>query len=609
MALVRMKKLFVVGPVGRRDEIIDRLEQLGAVHVTLDSDVEMPPELSAEHSRLQRVIKHLSGLERRGGCPFDDADSVLQKYDDLVSARSRLEQELASTDKDIGQLAPWGDVPVEDLGELAARKQKDRFYQLSKKERQTFDTSVLDGAVWYGWTSLKGSKPVGLAVIWKGDSVDLGLEEYHIPNRSMAVIERARQEIISKINGLDDEFQKLAPCVGLLRDRLADIERRMERAMVYASALEDGPVVAISGYVPASDAQKVVDAFENTPVLTLVQEPEPDKDMDVPIEFRNTWLVRYFEPLIRMFSLPSYWEVDPTPLVAPFMAVFFGFCLGDGAYGLLLFGVGTWLASKFKSNPAVLTGMRLLQVLGASSAIIGLGMGQVFGYQVVSAPWAQSIRQYLFLGRFASDPLFFFYVSLIFGVIQLSVGLFTKVVISLVRGRVREALATLGWAGLFAAGVQYYYTHQWWGFLVAAAMIFVFSTPFEIKGSGAGAFVMALLRWFGGGLYSLYNVSGLFGDVMSYARIFGLGMSSAVLAAVINQLATTVYGDGSVTGIVFGGIILVFGHTFNFIMAIIGSMVHSGRLQFLEFYKQFFEGGGKPYSPFGRKLKEKKETN
>jgi V/A-type H+-transporting ATPase subunit I len=105
----------------------------------------------------------------------------------------------------------------------------------------------------------------------------------------------------------------------------------------------------------------------------------------------------------------------------------------------------------------------------------------------------------------------------------------------------------------------------------------------------------------GGGLWGLYEwVLGLFGDIMSYLRIFGLGLSSGIIALVVNTIALMMMEGGSIGGIIGGVLVLLIGHTFNFAMAVLGSTVHSARLQFLEFFGKFFEGGGQPFSPFAR---------
>jgi V/A-type H+-transporting ATPase subunit I len=131
------------------------------------------------------------------------------------------------------------------------------------------------------------------------------------------------------------------------------------------------------------------------------------------------------------------------------------------------------------------------------------------------------------------------------------------------------------------------------------------TTTFSVGGAALGLLFLfsnpspSIAKRLGGGAWALYNVFGLFGDVMSYARVFGLGMSSGIIAMVINQMAMGMLGPRPGLGWIFAPVLLVFGHTFNFAMAIIGSLVHSARLNFLEYYGKWFDGGGKAYAPFG----------
>jgi V/A-type H+-transporting ATPase subunit I len=377
----------------------------------------------------------------------------------------------------------------------------------------------------------------------------------------------------------------------VFRQYLADVQSKLARARVVGGLLEDGPIFAVGGFAPATRVDAIREAFTGTTTVVLVEEPGPEDD--VPIEFDNHWLIKPFEVLIKMFNLPNYREPDPTILVAPFMGVFFGFCMGDGAYGLMLFLIATFLAVKNKANKVALPFFHLLQVLGISTLVVGLLLGNFFGIPLPTLKVLQPVKEFFPLAAYASDPMKFFGLALKFGCVQLMVGYLIKLFLSIKRGEFQTVICTIGWMMLLTFG------YLWIGmdkpfmsllglFIPALVMLFFFSNPSP-----------SVAKRLGGGAWALYNVFGLFGDVMSYARIFGLGMSSGIIALVINQMAMSMMGSKPGIGWLFAPILLVFGHTFNLAMSIIGSLVHSARLNFLEYYGKFFDGGGKTYAPFG----------
>jgi V/A-type H+-transporting ATPase subunit I len=185
-------------------------------------------------------------------------------------------------------------------------------------------------------------------------------------------------------------------------------------------------------------------------------------------------------------------------------------------------------------------------------------------------------------------PKTFFFVSLGFGAVQLSVGILARLVRQLHQSHWQGALSTMGWLLVIPGLLAWAMADTPWVFVMALALVLVFASTST-----------SLLRRLGSGAWAVYNISGLAGDVMSYVRIFGLGLSSGILAMVINTLALLLV-DIPWVGWPLCVVFLILGHTFNFVLAMVGAVVHSARLQFLEFLGKFFEGGGRPYLPFAK---------
>jgi V/A-type H+-transporting ATPase subunit I len=254
-------------------------------------------------------------------------------------------------------------------------------------------------------------------------------------------------------------------------------------------------------------------------------------------------------------------------------------------YGALLLGLSAALWIALAPRGVLRTVLQLGVTLGACATVVGGALGVGLGvrlFEVLGLP------SDLLLFRFSTDPARFFYASLGFGVFQLSCGMLLRLGRELARHRWQHAVGALAWVavlpavGAWAAGAL-----PAWALAVLAVVLVAFASPDE-----------TLARRLGAGVWALYNVASLFGNVASYARIFGLGLSSGVIALVVNRIAMTL-ADG-VLGWLLALLVLVVGHGFNFGMAVIGAVVHPARLQFLEFFATFFEGGGTPYRPLSR---------
>lgn len=346
----------------------------------------------------------------------------------------------------------------------------------------------------------------------------------------------------------------------------------------------------LEGWVPKSEALALEEALTSTGYYyreSLIEEGD-----SVPIKLKNTAFTRLFEPITRMFSLPNYGEIDQTAMIAPFFMLFFGLCLGDAAYGLLIFLVATYYKTKLPKGDEGRDLCSLGQVLGGGATLIGIATGAVFG---MTLPYAQE-KTYIL----NQDNLMT--LSVILGLVQIFFAKFIAAYKTQVQRGLKYALAPYAWLffllglgamlGLPMLGWEYpawvsYAVYALIG--VSALFVFFYNTP------GKNPFLN-----FGVGLWNSYNIlSGLVGDTLSYIRLFAIGLTGGVLGGVFNSLAI----DSTESLPIYVRlpvmlIVLLLGHGINIGLAMISSVVHPLRLIFVEYYKNSeFEGGGKPYAP------------
>ena len=310
----------------------------------------------------------------------------------------------------------------------------------------------------------------------------------------------------------------------------------------------------------------------------------------------NKGFFAWFEPICKLYMLPKYSELDLTPFFAPFFMVFFGLCLGDSGYGLFLFLAATLYRMFAKNISATMKPiLSLIQILAASTFFCGMLTGTFFGVSLydINIPFLQYMKDHLFMDNNAM-----FQLSLILGVIQILFGMILKAVNQAIQFGFKYAVATIGWIVLLiSCGVGFMLpevmplggTVHLCILGVAAVMIFLFNSP------GKNVFMNIGL-----GLWDSYNMAtGLLGDVLSYVRLFALGLSGGILAGVFNSLAVGMSPDNVIVGPIVMVLIFVIGHAINMFMNVLGAMVHPMRLTFVEFFKNSgYEGGGKEYKPF-----------
>lgn len=320
-------------------------------------------------------------------------------------------------------------------------------------------------------------------------------------------------------------------------------------------------------------------------VVILTDEIKMEEFRDVPIVLKNNKLVQPFEMITEMFSYPQYNEVDPTPLMMPFFMIFFGIMAADLGYGLLLFGVTMFALKAFNIEGSTGNFIKFLHILSYPTMALGLFFGSFFGtelpFQVLSLQ---------------EDVLVIMILSVIIGLVQLLFGLILNGIIKGRQGqRASSYIDGYAWAMMLVGFILWVggamvldntlMTQIGIGIVILNAVgilvVSAISTPNTALGVGLGA-------------YNLYGISGYVGDIVSYTRLMALGVASANIGMAFNMIIgfLPVYARFTV-----GIVIIIALHTLNIALTFLSAYVHSSRLQYVEFFGKFFEGGGRPLSP------------
>ncbi len=368
-------------------------------------------------------------------------------------------------------------------------------------------------------------------------------------------------------------------------------------------------VYFVEGWMKQGDKNALANGlseFRNS--IEIIYTDADEDDATVPVILENTSYFQPFEVITRMFGMPKYTESDPTPILAPFFALFFGLCLTDAGYGILLALFMRWLMRKYVLGTGTTQLARLLYYGGIATVVCGALTGGWFGDLPDHLPqflgFMTAMKNALVIIEPLQQPIVFLGFALLLGYIQVCYGIALKMKQRMQRGDSEAALLDEGiWLvfinslclwGIISLTAGHLPIGQGLGRMFEVLALFSAGARIWLNDRGNPNVVMRILS----GIYSLYDIVGIFSDVLSYSRLLALGLATGVIATVINMLAQMVSSSIPILGIIAGILIFCVGHIFNLTINALGSFIHSGRLQFVEFFSKFFEAGGKKYKPF-----------
>lgn len=428
-----------------------------------------------------------------------------------------------------------------------------------------------------------------------------------------SVYNNAVAQIEGALNGLKDNTEKLFAMrefIKPLRIYCDYLKFELEKAALSDKLRETQQTFLLEAYVPKDSENEVGEAIDGVTNAAYYEFSKPADDEIPPTLYRNNAVVSNFETITDLYSPPSSKEFDPNTVMALFYSLFLGFIMGDVGYGLMMLLGGGALWFKLRSKGGGLARLSGVFAIGGIFAIVwGLLFNSLFGlplgYPAV-LPDARADR-WSFMGIQVPSVLV---ISLLLGVGHLLAGYVCKAFQCFRRGYIVDGIFDGAIWAVFSLGV---------GFALAG-LVDEFNI-IELAYAGgimAGAsLVVAMLTAgrkekflgkFSKGFGAAYGVINYASDILSYARLYGLMLSGAVIAQIVSGYAIKGMngGDGllftgNVGFIILGVIILIVGHIFNFAIGLLGAYIHDARLQYVEFYGKFFEGEGELFAPLGSK--------
>lgn len=594
--IVPMHKYYFLVFYKEYNQFLENIQKLGVIHVN-EKQVKLTDEIKEKYSIVEQLEKNIDFLEKREVKLLEDVrvesdgikimNDVFRKQKELEI----LEQELEEEKKELKKAKPWGDFSQEILEKLKEENLYIRFFVGTKKK---FNECVEKGNT--AEIISETLNQVFFIILLQGDEkIKCELEEVDPPKIPYLSIKIKCDELVEEIETINHQLDEIAAkeIPSMEKTRMEIMESlQFEKVKLYTAKEAEEKLMILEGWVPATKKQLIDDFLEKSNVHFYSRRATPDDE--IPVLLKNNRFSKLFEPVGNMFSLPDYHEMDLTVFFAPFFMLFFGFCLGDAGYGLLfIVGAGIY---KLKANKQVKPYLSLIQFLGLATVIFGTISGTFFGINLIQTEvdWLEDFK------RFFLDPNKMFNLALVLGAIQIIFGLFIKAANKTKQFGFSYALSTIGWLIVLLGSVIYYLLENL--NVIPSNQIILY-----IILSAGGFFILFfsdpkanIFSRVGSGIWDVYStVTGIFGDLLSYIRLFALGLSSAILGFVINDIALQILGSSKILGPVFFGIFLLLGHTLNILISSLGSFVHPMRLTFVEFYKNAgFKGGGEEYKPF-----------
>lgn len=595
MAIVTLKKITLCGLLTEKTQLLQRLQRLGGAHLIPLTELPMSAEM-ASHKITEKAVNALKYLMQ---CPnkrhqVRDTDDfhlpeVVEQVLQVQAAFRRLSDHRDFLLKRIAEIEPWGDFCLteqDDLGRI-----KLWFFIVPKRLMNKLDSELVyqvvhqDNLNCYVVVLAEQEPPVSAVPV----------PRTHTGTVPLSRLKKRLEQTELQLEDLQADRESLTRWITLISMSLIQNEDQADLKVAHTMTLDRDPVFVMQAWIPEEDCRRFIDFADSNHIAIQIQEPgSNDKP---PTLLANQETLAGGEDVIGFYQTPSYYDWDPSRVVFFSFALFFAMILSDAGYAAVFVAL---LAIKWRKLGSKTKGLRfrmLAAVIAAFSLIWGVLTGSYFG----QSPSPQGV-----LAGFKLFDLNDFD-----SMMRLSIGIgaahlaFANLVKAYQHRHNSVALASLGWALLVGGGFVYWLTmaqqldvfrYLCYGVLfVGSLLLLLFSGDRPVH--QAKDLGWRLLD----GIKSLTGVTKLFGDVLSYMRLFALGLASASLALTFNQLAVQVYQSVSGLGLLFSLLILLLGHSLNLVLCLMSGVVHGLRLNFIEFYNWSVSDEGYPFKAFSRK--------
>ncbi len=554
---------------GDKEQFLSELQGLGVMDITRAS--------KPVDSRSLSLLDNIRTLRDDVACTEKGMDDTLA---DLLATHEALGRELAEAE-------PWGDYDRERLAVFGLH-----FYRVATKK---YDPAWEEQ---YAIQVVEKDEKEDTRFVIVGDNAGFPLKELPAPKRTVGELKALLQEQEEKIEAHRRILEARKADIPQMQHEIRVLESELDRYLAATAAVPaaEDTIDTLVGFAPTECDAAVSEYLDHAAVYYI--KSEATLEDNPPIKLKNNKFVKMFEVLTDMYGRPDYNEFDPTPYISVFFLLFFAMCMGDAGYGLLLAIIGILL----RKSDGMKSLAPLVTVLGIGTFVVGIVMHTFFGVDISQLAWIPSWLKAVMItgtiGGFEAQMV----LSLAIGIVHLCLAMVVKTVYATRNKGFLGSLGVWGWTLLIVGGVAL-------GTLAMLSLLpaGVVKVIFIVLGvvSALGIFLFNDIRRnplknIGSGLWEAYNtVTGLLGDVLSYLRLYALGLAGGMLGKAFNDIATMTLGDGSFG---FGwftfALILVIGHALNLAMCCLGAFVHPLRLNFLEFFKNSgYDGKGRVYNP------------
>ncbi|OQA62188.1 MAG: V-type ATP synthase subunit I [bacterium ADurb.Bin270] len=580
MAIVAMKYVLFLSHISESEAVLRGLQDIGVLHpkhIKRAADSEQLKNLEHKLHVQSTVIKSLSDRHIKNHAMDSAILPSIWDVESWLADEKKFIEGIAKIEREIEKQACLGDFNPEDVKRLSHNgvslqlwsASKREFAEYSKKSEVHIHVISSHDDVCFATLSLKGPVELSFAL------------EREVPNSSLSALRDELSDLRRRLESISAQIDSATAYLPSYRKKNVALTEERDFYETLSRAFEEESISAFAGWVPADDIEHVEEMVHKSFPGVFMKARDPMEDENPPIKTKNSWLASVFEPLLHILGFPKYGGIDPALFFAPSTMLFFGICFSDAGYGAIMVLIGA-IAKKLLSAkiPAIRFVSNMTILLGLTTVVWGLATGSIFGI-----PFAQREWILVDVAPDVGDPMLLFKISIVAGVLHISIALMISIISS---NNFSERMIKAGTLFVLWGGALAMIKYSIWPYIAGAGILLILTFSSDAKNP---------LKRLGAGIWGVYGLTGLLGDVMSYARLFGLGVASGAIASVINVLAVDVRGAVPVVGILLSIIVLLLGHSFNFAMGVMGALVHPARLHAVEAFPKCVQLSGAPYKP------------
>ncbi|MBN1787356.1 MAG: V-type ATP synthase subunit I [Sedimentisphaerales bacterium] len=652
MSIAQMQKILIACYQTEAQDVLEAIQSSGMMQILdaeraivskewpeLHTEIERPKNVEEVDTKISSALKFLneyavkptlaqalaprtiiSKKEYTSIIRTDEVMEILKKSGELAERLRKLREQTELLTGQLNTLLPWEKLDA-DLADLERLEKgavilgliPTKKFALAEEKIKDFQAEIEKIGSKHGFcacvvAALKENSADVYKALRSIEFESVNLTHFKgIPAELIKNIQKQIQDIARQIADTQKQAQQLSKDrlkLQILSDYYTNL---LGRERTRLSVPETDQTVLLEGWVKKHDVKKIQESlakFEGTS-LDLI---DPAEDEPVPVEIENNKAIRPFETITRLYGMPEHTNVDPTVFLAPFFAIFFGLCISDVGYGIILTIMLGLLLRKVQAGKGALT---LFLICGFTTILGGIITGSWFADTFTTLIPQQSslysslngIREKLMFFDPLKSPLTFVALSLALGYIQIMFGFCIAFIHNLLKKDFTAAICDqLVWIVFLNNFIVLY--------LAKGKIIPVYFGTISIVTAIACALIILLFTVrqgpltgrLGMGLFQLFSTVFYVGDILSYVRLMALGMVSGGFGMAINVIVKLLM-DVPYAGYILGGIVFVCGHTMNLALSFLGAFVHSLRLQFVEFFPKFFVGGGTDFRPLRKEYK------